>query len=130
MCLTVEIVKFTTKPIVCYKRFRKTGNDKVFKTPYQRFIWNKGQLVTVAGFTMSPFNGSRVEVNQGLHAYTTLARAQRNKDYGEVVMEMLIPQNTRYIKGRNSEIVATSMKMVKEAKKRKNVRVKSKKRTR
>jgi len=50
-----------------------------------------------------------IEINQGLHAWTTLEEAQRRLCSGEVIMRAVIPKGTRYFVGNRSDLAAEAM---------------------
>lgn len=106
-----EVTKIARSKKLCWKRFIKSGAG-VLRTPYQYYDWPKEQEVSVTGLVcrVEPF---RVRVNQGLHAYRSQLKAKVQRQFGETIRMMVIPEGAEFILGEKyrGEIVATRMRL-------------------
>jgi hypothetical protein len=50
-----------------------------------------------------------MQIDRGLHAYTTVNTAKRHKGYDEKVVECIIPTGSTYYVGSNNEICSDNL---------------------
>lgn len=113
MCLTVfgKRVRYkkAKSDIVVYKILVKKTN----LSPYRDFQYlpnTEYSSVKLRATHHSAWNDDdEWEIEEGLHAYTTLVRARFMLDYNEKVVLFVIPKGTRYVIGEDWEIVAERM---------------------
>lgn len=109
MCLTIRPA-ISDRDIVCWKRFRVTPNGTHY-TPHQHFKWERNTEQRSKLGIVGLYSGN-IEINEGLHAHTTKEKALQSKGVDQVIRTMIIPFGTPHYYGTNSDIVATSMRMV------------------
>jgi hypothetical protein len=94
------------KDIICYKYLVILDKGK-YKTPYRDFV------VKHKATMEATLRCSQYSVYEGIHAFTSLKKAKvkiiGNK--GAVVVEAIIPKGAQYFRGKDSDIVATKMKI-------------------
>jgi hypothetical protein len=107
-----------TRNIRVYKRLEdlkitKRGN-LIGKSPYRNYIWYKGKAISFKepfrldsiGYTSSWKN----KIEAGLHAYSTIYKAELNLDSGEIICEFFIPKDSiYYINKAKGEIISNCM---------------------
>lgn len=112
MCLYARkgaIVKIAKGNITVYKRLEwigKQGSVNLYRPPYQR---NFEYLVGVLAKVRVRWGIAPGFVKKGLHAYTTKNRAFFTKYGREVVFSSTIPKGSKYILGRNGDIVSNQL---------------------
>lgn len=114
MCLLAKTeVQTATRSITCYKRLLRYPNGTL-KSPYFEEVYKVGETKEVKYFTdeldKRDLRRKNVyAVNAGLHAFTTLERAQRIQLY--TIVRCVIPKGTKYVKGSEGDIVALKLKV-------------------
>lgn len=101
--LNKKFVKIASRNIIVFKILDKTTN----KSPYYHMKYEprglcKSRLKIV-------YNENYLDVNNGLHAYTTKRAANKRKDYYKKIVEMTIPKGSKYIIGYNNTIVSNQL---------------------
>ncbi len=125
MCLTIQCKSraearnlrknpfIAKEDIVVYKNFyRRRG---VYESPYRGFIYERGYTYYQVGKAFS-FTGEKnpylnpaiLEVNKGLHAYTSKAYARSRYSFYVTTIQCIIPKGSKYYKN-STEIVADQL---------------------
>ena len=112
MCLYTNIKTplIATYLIRVWKRLIKTDNG--FTTPYQYVAVKVGESLKA----LDPDAEAHCIGAEGVHAYITQDKAEKNKCYDEVITEWEIPAGAKYWLGdsfSSGEIAATEMKFIK-----------------
>lgn len=124
MCLTIkgsktrDIARQAAKPliakknIVVYKSFYyKWRGEHILESPFQGHRYARKSLHKVKKLGIIIMNWAscdwRVEVNEGLHSWTTRQRA-KNCD-GNTIVRCTIPKGAKYLKSKNGDIVSTHL---------------------
>lgn len=120
MCLTIRKSKTDTKftfQIKVASRsipvYKVLGNNSQTKTkgvsPYKNTTYREGQTYTSPLSSQPSFLLTKVSVEQGLHAYTTLKAAKNIMWDNRFIVKMIIPRGAVYIRGMHGTIVSTKL---------------------
>lgn len=113
MCLDVNLAWELEEPLKVYKSLRLTEDG--FKSPYQNAPYiiggyyreNINDILNHATFIKYP--DMRLEVNKGIHSWTSLRKAFMRSDDSWLIFEAEIPQGSLVIEGDDDDIVSSEI---------------------
>jgi len=114
MCFEVDhnhpTVKVATRPILVWKRLQPMYESKRWVSPYRLEQYVEGELKTATLGQVDRSNPFVGQIEEGLHCYSRLDRAQLRAWSCETVHEMIIPTGTKYwISNKSNEIVCEAL---------------------